>query len=317
MAATPETGTPTATTSGSDGVYVLRLEPGVYTVAATAYGYYPYTHSGVEVTSATTTTLNVPLTPIPSYVVSGTITDAQTGWPLYAHLHDGQSSRPPGAQQRRVDRPGQRPLQPDVVGGDHLHAEGRGLGCRILTRHPLVLAPLDGQHDVRRGIARGQGRLQRASAIASTASGRRNPSRRGTLPAGWSLIDNAGTGGSWRFDDPKPRGNRTGGTGSFAILDSDYAGFRNVDAILRSPAMDFSGETTVILEFKYDFRWYMYGLNEVADVDDLNDGTTWTNVWRRSGADDRGPETARAGHFRAGGGTGQRARPLPLLQRQV
>ncbi|HPD40852.1 MAG TPA: PKD domain-containing protein, partial [Anaerolineae bacterium] len=91
-----------------------------------------------------------------------------------------------------------------------------------------------------------------------------------------------------------PRGNRTGGTGSFAILDSDYAGSRNVDAILRSPAMDFSGETTVILEFKYDFRWYMYGLNEVADVDvSLNDGTTWTNVWRRSGADDRGPKTAR------------------------
>ena len=67
-----------------------------------------------------------------------------------------------------------------------------------------------------------------------------------------------------------------------------------VRAVLRSPAMDFSGETTVILEFKYDFRWYMYGLNEVADVDvSTNDGTTWTNVWRRSGADDRGPKTAR------------------------
>ena len=293
VAATPETGTPTATTSGSDGVYVLRLEPGVYTVAATAYGYYPYTHSGVEVTSATTTTLNVPLTPIPSYVVSGTITDAQTGWPLYAHLHVTGNPQDPPAPNNDV--------WTDPVSGHYSLTLSAGITYTLKVEawvagySPaiLVLAPLTGNttYDVAlhadRVACNAPGyRLNRVGTTESFTAG--------TLPAGWSLIDNAGTDVLWRFDDPKPRGNRTGGTGSFAILDSDYAGSRNVDAILRSPAMDFSGETTVILEFKYDFRWYMYGLNEVADVDvSLNDGTTWTNVWRRSGADDRGPKTAR------------------------
>ncbi|HQM14123.1 MAG TPA: carboxypeptidase regulatory-like domain-containing protein [Anaerolineae bacterium] len=291
--ATPETGTPAATTSGSDGVYVLRLEPGVYTVAATAYGYYPYTHSGVEVTSATTTTLNVPLTPIPSYVVSGTITDAQSGWPLYAHIHvEGDPQDPPAPNNDVWTDPvtGHYSLTLAAEITYTLRVEAWVAGYSPAT---LVLAPLTGNatHNV----------ALHADMVACNAPGYRlnrvgttESFTAGALPAGWSLIDNAESGVLWRFNDPKPRGNRTGGTGSFAILDSDYAGFKNVDAVLRSPAMDFSGETTVILEFKYDFRWYMYGLNEVADVDvSTNDGTTWTNVWRRSGADDRGPKTAR------------------------
>ena len=90
------------------------------------------------------------------------------------------------------------------------------------------------------------------------------------------------------------RTNLTGGAGPFALIDSDYAGSKAVDAVLRSPSMDFSGETAVTLEFKYDFRWYSYGENEIADVDvSTNGGTIWTNVWRRSGANDRGPKTAR------------------------
>jgi hypothetical protein len=106
------------------------------------------------------------------------------------------------------------------------------------------------------------------------------------LPAGWSITDNAGYGAVWRFDDPKPRGNLTGGTGVFAIADSDYEGYKDMDTELRTPAKDMSPMENVTLEFKTDFKHYQ---SEIADVDvSVNGGGNWTNVWRKSGVDYNG-----------------------------
>ncbi len=108
------------------------------------------------------------------------------------------------------------------------------------------------------------------------------------LPTGWLVKDNTGFGG-WRFDDPAGRGNLTGGSGGFAIADSEnICDF--MDAELVSSAYDLSGLSTAILEFKTDF--YYGGYIEVADVDiSIDGGSSWTNVWSQSGADFRGPAT--------------------------
>ena len=46
-----------------------------------------------------------------------------------------------------------------------------------------------------------------------------------TLPPGWEIIQQDSHGGAtWRLDDPARRGNLTGGSGAFAIVDSDFAG---------------------------------------------------------------------------------------------
>ncbi len=76
----------TRTTSGPDGAYTLVMSEGTYTVTASAYGFLTNEIAGVSISSGTTTTLNIPLTPAPRYVVSGTVTDATTGWPLYARI---------------------------------------------------------------------------------------------------------------------------------------------------------------------------------------------------------------------------------------
>ncbi len=281
------------TTSDASGLYVLLLEPDIYTVTASAYGYFPYTRTGIEVTSKVTTTVNIPLTPAPTYVVSGTVTDAQTGWPLYARIRvQGDPFNPPASDNVVWTDPVSGFYQLTLAAGITYTLDVQAWVSGYLPT-TLSLGPLTG--NTTRNVA-----LQ-ADAVACSApgyslihSGTTESFDGGALPAGWSLADNAGTGILWRFDDPKSRGNLTGGTGPFAIIDSDYAGPKNVDAVLRSPSMDFSGDSTVILEFKYDFRWYSYGLSEVADVDvSVNGGTTWTNVWRRSGANDRGPKTAR------------------------
>jgi hypothetical protein len=109
------------------------------------------------------------------------------------------------------------------------------------------------------------------------------------LPAGWTTRDNEGNGKVWAFNDPDDRGNLTGGTGGFAIVDSDYIGSVDVDTELRTPAIDLSGYGGAQLSFKVDFN--SYG-SEVADVDiSTNGGSSWANIWTKSGSDYRGPVT--------------------------
>ncbi len=108
-----------------------------------------------------------------------------------------------------------------------------------------------------------------------------------TMPSGWAVIDNAGNGAVWRFDNPSAYNNCTGGSGNFAVADSDYAGEVDVDTELHTPAMDFSGvSSNVQLTFKVCVEFYE---SEIADVDvSTNGGTDWTNVWRRTGQDFNG-----------------------------
>ncbi len=75
------------TTSGAGGLYSMQVVSQTYTVTVSAYGYQSQTISNLAVGSGSTTTLNVQLTPAPDYIVSGTITDANTGWPLYARIN--------------------------------------------------------------------------------------------------------------------------------------------------------------------------------------------------------------------------------------
>jgi len=107
-----------------------------------------------------------------------------------------------------------------------------------------------------------------------------------TPPPGWTVINNT-THGGWEFDDPHPRGNLTGGSGNFAIIDSDFLAIGNTeDTFLVSPVIDLSTVADPVLGFDSDYR----DLNSVADVDlSIDGGATWTNVWAHGGSDARGP----------------------------
>ena len=106
-------------------------------------------------------------------------------------------------------------------------------------------------------------------------------------PAGWSVVDRTG-GGGWQFDDPGDRGNRSGGSGGFAIVDSDALGGQNSqDTDLRTPPIDLAGTTSPLLRFNSD--WHALGDGDAANVDVSTDnGSTWTNVWHQL-ASRRGP----------------------------
>jgi subtilisin family serine protease len=65
-----------------------------------------------------------------------------------------------------------------------------------------------------------------------------------TTPTGWTVTP------GWRFDDPRTRGNTTGGTGGFAIADNQ-AGIVS-QAKLNAPAISVAGLTNPYVRFRSD-----------------------------------------------------------------
>ncbi len=275
--------------SGGDGVYAFTLPTGTYTLTAQAYGYEPVSIAGVDVVSGTTTTVNIPMTATTSYVVSGTVSDAMAGWPLYAHITiKGDPITPPPSVSDFWTNPVSGfysvTLAGDITYTFHVEAWSDGYDSVDVVVGPLTANQTTNitlTADMTACAAPGYG----------AAAGIKESFDDTSIPNGWTVIDNAGTGAVWAFDNPGGRSNNTGGEGNFAIADSDDAGGVDMDTELRTPVMDFTSMTTVTLQFKYDFN--SYSNNEIADVDVSNDGgSTWTNVWQRTGDDDRGPKTA-------------------------
>lgn len=97
-----------------------------------------------------------------------------------------------------------------------------------------------------------------------------------------------GSTGGWEFDDPGNRTNHTGGSGAFAVADSDHFGGGNhQDSELTSPVYDFTGKTSPELSFATDYKSYN---GQTAEVQATSDGgATWTTVWNSS-QDVTGPQ---------------------------
>lgn len=74
------------TQTNSDGLYRIVAPVGSYDLEAYAYGYFPQTISAVDVLSGTTTVQNFSLEQAPMHVLSGIVSDALAGWPLYAKI---------------------------------------------------------------------------------------------------------------------------------------------------------------------------------------------------------------------------------------
>ena len=84
--------------------------------------------------------------------------------------------------------------------------------------------------------------------------------------------------GGWEFDDPKPRGNLTGGSGGFATVDSDYVGIgKTEDTYLTSPVFDLSAAASPMVTFDTYYR----PLSSTAGGPDCprTAAATWSDIW--------------------------------------
>jgi len=97
---------------------------------------------------------------------------------------------------------------------------------------------------------------------------------------GMSTNDLAGVGPDhiWIEGSLTPRGNQTGGTGDYAVADSDNLCDSDIwDSELRTPALDFTPYINVQLKFRSRFRSVYNDDTESAFVEVSTDGgTTWT-----------------------------------------
>nr|WP_234359447.1 S8 family serine peptidase [Plantactinospora sp. BC1] len=288
------------TVTDADGRYSLVLPVGTHELTASGYGFNPGTAT-VTLAPGQVLTQNFALATARMVTVAGKVTDGSGhGWPLYAKIEvSGRPGGPvftnpvtgaysftvPGSASYRLDTtvvyPGYRPVSTEVA---------VGTGSKTVNIAATVLP---------------------ACTAAGYTAGFSDPllteSFDGTsTPAGWSVVNRTDSGG-WSFDDPAGRTNLTGGTGNFAIVDSDALGSGNTqDTDLVTPPLDLSATAAPLLRFNSD--WRAVGVSDTADVDVSTDGgTTWTNVWHQT-VSRRGPRVEEVPLDRAAGAANAQVR---------
>jgi len=268
------------TTTDDNGHYALTLPAGEVEVTVSAYGYHSQTAT-VTVPEAGTATLDFTLVAAPTVTISGRVTDGSGhGWPLYAKIEvAGRPGAPiftnpangrysvtvPGNATYRLTTTAQYPGYQTVTTEVTLAAANRTVNIAV---------PVDAACD-----AAGYSAVLGDPLLTETFDS-------GETPAGWSVV-NRTAGGGWTFTDAGNRGNLTGGSGGFAIVDSDRLGSgQTQDSDLISPVLDLTGVVAPTLRFNSDYRYFS---GDVIDIDvTVDGGTTWENVWRQN-ASRRGP----------------------------
>lgn len=252
------------------GVYELFVQEGTYDVTASVYAYAPSTTSGVFVPEDDTTVADFVLEALPAATVSGTVTDGSGhGWPLYAQIDiEGYPFGPvftdPFTGQYSVElvESTDFTFRVSAVSGGYVEAE-RAVG-------PLVG---DAVEDFALTV---DAELCDALGYELNVDGLHEPFSSGELPDGWTIVDNADTGSVWAFDDPGNRGNLTGASGGFAVVDSDEAGpITFQDTELVSPVIDLTTVDAPALRFSTDY----VNLGDTAEVDiSIDGGASWDTI---------------------------------------
>ncbi|SEG92145.1 Carboxypeptidase regulatory-like domain-containing protein [Actinacidiphila yanglinensis] len=262
-------------TTGADGTYSLSLPAGPASgLTVTAFGYTSSEPVTLDITADTTTTHDAALRPVPRRRVHGVVTDGSGhGWPLYARVSvEGSPEAPvwtdpvdggydlqlPQDAAYTLDisavQPGYEPLaRPVTVGHRTTTADA------ALTADPDLATAAGYALDVHASTE---------SFDATTAA-----------PQGWTVADAAGTGNGWEFDDPIQRGNSTGGTGAFAVVESDQGPFGpHQDTTLTSPDYDLSTAQSAQLAFRT--AYISNPTQQHMSVDASADGgATWQTLW--------------------------------------
>jgi hypothetical protein len=266
-----DTGTFNATTDAT-GFYSLRAMVGTYDVTASKYAYLQETVTNVVITVDLTTTQDFTLDPAPSSIVSGVVTDAQTGWPLYARIDiDGYPEGPvftdPLTGQYSVSL---------ADGSDYIFQVNAWSGGYIQEdREILNLAG-----------PRTENFALNVDVAACNAPGYApdiTTLEDFEISNGGYSVDPASVNSTWAWGSPTSGpGNANSGVNSWATnLAGNY--LDNSDDYLVSPIID-----TSLLTSGFKLDWWQWLQTESccdpAYVQVSNDGgTTWNQVWSGQG----------------------------------
>ncbi|GAA4174857.1 hypothetical protein GCM10022251_74900 [Phytohabitans flavus] len=269
-------------TTGGDGKYSSAMLAGDYEVTVATFGYQSRTVTAT-VTVDTTATVDVALSPIPRVTLSGAVTDGgEHGWPLYAKV---SVVGVPGAVDYTTPANGRYSLALPV---------GTTYTVRVEPQYPGYLPVTKDVTTGTRNVVSNFALPTEAESCTGTpgygwaSDGLYETFDTTATPAGWTVVDHAGTEQVWTFTDDGQHGNRTGGAGGFAVVDSDrYGSTGRQDTSLVSPLIDLTDVAAPVIRFNQDLNWHVVDL---SDVDLSTDGgATWTTVLRQQDADVPGP----------------------------
>ncbi|MBN2002565.1 MAG: S8 family serine peptidase [Anaerolineae bacterium] len=282
--ATGATGTRKAA-SDAVGNYAMTVFSDTYTLRAAHYGYRTATLLNVVATTGATTTQNIAMTPAAIYEISGRVTDAVTGWPLYAHISiSGDPVNPPSPYNSVWTNPATGEYGVMLAEGVTytLKAEAWVPGYGVVT---TLAAPLT--TDVTVNFA-----LQ-VDNFACTAPGYElqetvifsdsfEAATEGVFPAGgWDQVDVSGLNGNWIAPthglgpeaDPYS-GTRLASFNSYSAYNGESARLWRADA-----GVDLTG-----VPFPRVSLWFFHGNCGWNNGDSLqvqastDDGVTWSDV---------------------------------------
>ncbi|MEV6107920.1 carboxypeptidase regulatory-like domain-containing protein [Streptomyces sp. NPDC051940] len=268
-------------TTGGDGRYVLHAPAGTYSVAASTFGYEPETAADVQITVGEQVSHDFALTKLATRTVSGTVADAAGhGWPLRARITvAGQ----PGQSVYSDPYTGHYSLSLPAGTGYTLHATAADLSGYSAADVPVDLTEGSGAATADIGLGVDM-KLCTATAYGWIYDGTGTDFEgwTGKTPKdGWTVTDAKANGQTWAFDDPGQAHNHTGGSGTFAIVDSDYyATGAGQDTSLVSPVIDLSSVDTPSIDFDTNYNG-VGGQTGMVDYS-IDGGQTWTNVWTKT-----------------------------------
>jgi N-acetylneuraminic acid mutarotase len=262
--------------TNADGDYTVAVPDGTYTVSAEAPGYRVTSVSDIAVTQNQASTENLTLTRVSRYyTLSGTVSDGSGhGWPLYALI--GVSGHPapvftnPATGRYSVSLPEQgsytltvAPLYP----GYSTVTTSVSVGSASVTRN--IRVALDAGD-----ACGGPGYAYKYTGSTQTFTGWST-----TPEDGWTVVDNAGDGDVWSFDNPEDYPPPPGSTGAFASVESFEWPDSNQDTSLVSPVISLSRDASPAVTF--DTSYYTDGFAPSrAEVDlSLDGGERWAPVW--------------------------------------
>ncbi|MGW1842855.1 carboxypeptidase regulatory-like domain-containing protein [Streptomyces sp. NPDC001966] len=274
----------TAMTDGQ-GHFTLTVPSGTYDVSASKFGYDGKTVPGVVVADGKTVTEDFALTAKPRVDVIGTVHDGSgQDWPLYATV---RVKGEPTAVAYTDPKTGKYTLSLPAGNTYTLQVDPLYPGYKQDSQDVQV-GSADLTHDVDASV---DPMTCDAAGYGFHYAGSTESFDGGTTQMGWTVDDKVGNGQTWVFNDPARRGNRTGGSGGFATVDSSYYGYGNTqDTSLISPVMDLSRRTHPSVIFRTDYNGFAFG--QTGDVDfSVDGGQTWTNAWHHTKDSARGPRT--------------------------
>jgi len=264
------------------GYYTTSVNEDTYTIAVSELGFGPEIQTDIVVTSGSTETVDFTLDPLDAAMVSGTVYDGGTesgpshGYPLYASL----TFAAPGFYETIFTDPftGAYEIELYLSQEYAVTVEAVPTGYETLTTTFTPELHQDTHNFnlyVDAGACAAPGFMDTGAYLVEGFETRQ-------LPTDWTNYNYSSTGEVWQFNDPYTIGNLTpGGDGGFAILNIEdicFGGFHNVG--LRTPVMDFSGETVVLLAFDTDYNNLS---NDAAAVRISSDnGINWIPVWEQT-----------------------------------